>query len=69
MSRPITGHYITPEAKRRFQIWLLDNNLSIASFSKKCEVSRQYISTIINGTNAITDKVRDTFKKGGYELL
>ena len=69
MSETKTSHYITAQAKRRFNIWLLDNNLTVNSFAKKVGVSRQYIQSALNGKISITSTVREWFKKGGYELL
>lgn len=69
MSKEKQGYKITPAAKRRFKIWLLDNNLSVTKFAKKCGVTRQYISAALDGKIKCTDSVIETFKKGGYELI
>lgn len=66
---PEKKYFITPQAKRRFNIWLLDNNLTLTQFAKKCGCSRQYLSRSLSGERPITPTVREWFKKGGYELL
>ncbi len=68
-SKAKESYFITPTAQRRFKVWLIDNNLNINSFAKKIGVSRQYIERVIKGQISITPKVREWFKKGGYELL
>ncbi len=62
-------YIITEPAKKRFKRWLVDNDLTIASFSRKCGVSRQYISSVLNGKVHITPTVIATFKSGGYDLI
>ena len=63
-------HYkVTPVAKRRFKIWLLDNELTVPKFAKRCGVSRQYIEAIVNGKVSVTSTVIELFKKGGYDLI
>ncbi len=69
MGKKKPGHYITPAAKRRFEIWLLDNKLSINKFAKQAGCSRQYLTRALDGQISITNTVREWFKKGGYELL
>lgn len=54
--------------KVKFQCWLVKNGLSMRAFAKKCEVSVNYISMAVNGKITITDSVKETFKRGGYEL-
>ena len=63
------SYLITEPARKRFKRWLADNDLTIASFSRKCDVSRQYISRVINGNIKITPSVVKTFKAGGYDLI
>lgn len=63
------SYFATPKAKRRFKIWLMDNELSITQFAAKCGVSRQYISSVIDGKIHVTPTVIATFKKGGYEII
>ena len=60
--------FFTEKELRTFKIWLLDNNLSINQFAKKCGVARQYISDIVHGKYTVTPKVIETFKRGGYEI-
>lgn len=69
MSNNKEGHYITDAAVLRFKKWLLENHLTVNSFSKKCGCSRQYIEKILKGQRKVTDSVRNHFKSGGYELL
>lgn len=59
---------MTPEHKKRFKMWLFMNNLTIRSFAKNCGVSRQYISGVLDGLYPVTDKVVETFEKGGYTI-
>ena len=63
-------HYkITPEAKKRFLIWLIENDLSLTKFAKKAGCSRQFLTRALDGKINITKTVIDWFKKGGYELI
>ena len=63
------GYFITKQASTRFKKWLVDKNLSVSGFARQCGVSRQYIEQIVKGQRKITDSVRDTFEKGGYNYL
>lgn len=60
--------FMTPAEKKRFEIWLLKNDMSLRGFAKKSGVSVQYLSQIINGKNAITDGVEKLFEKNGYKI-
>lgn len=68
MKKP-EGHYITDAARLRFKKWLVINGLTVNKFAKGCDCSRQYLEQILSGKKRITSKVREHFKKGGYELL
>ena len=63
------GYYITEEGKRRFKIWLLDNDLSLPQFAAKAGCSRQYLQRVIDGKVKVTENVRERFLKGGYEII
>lgn len=65
------GNYyiMTKSGCNRFKKWLLDQNLSQQEFANRCGISKQYLTLIIKGKSHITNRVREYFKKGGYELL
>lgn len=63
------GYFMTKQARHRFKVWLLNNDLSMSKFAERCGVSRQYISAVITSKVKITDSVIATFKKGGYDLI
>lgn len=64
----MASYKINKENKTKFLHWLVDNNLTIRKFAKKCGVSHQYLSSVLNGRANVTETVVSTFKKGGYEL-
>lgn len=64
------NYYIITESGRiRFKKWLIDKNMSMSEFARSVGVSKNYISHIILGKTHITPKVRELFKKGGYEII
>lgn len=69
MPKIVDGHMVTEKARMRFKVWLVQNNLSMSKFAKRCGCSHQYLSKAINGKIKITKAVVDKFRKGGYEFL
>lgn len=63
------SYKITEEAKKRFKHFLVDQDMSINDFAKKCGCKRQYINRVLCGTINITPHIIDIFKKGGYDLI
>lgn len=64
------SYYIaTKTAKKRFKVWLIQNNISLREFASRCGVSAAYVSKVINGKSHITEQCLGIFRKGGYELL
>ena len=63
------SYEITQKAKIRFKKWLVEQETSMNQFAKKCGVSHQYISSVINGKINVTESVIETFKKGGYDFI
>lgn len=59
---------ITKKQKREFMIWLINNDLTISKFAKSCGVTRQYIYAILKGRVGLTERTKEIFLKGGYEL-
>ena len=62
------GNFITEDEVIEFKVWLLKNGLSLNRFAKKCGCSRQYLSHILERRKKVTEKVKNRFKLGGYEL-
>lgn len=56
------------EDKKAFKKFLQDNNMTIEDFAKKCSISRQFLSGIINGHQRITQKIVDMFAKEGFRI-
>ena len=67
--RTKTYYIITERGRNRFKKWLIDKNMSMSEFARKIGVSRSYVSKVILGQEHITAKVRELFKKGGYDLI
>ena len=63
------SYKITDAAKKRFKVWLVQNDLNIGSFAEKCGCKRQYIQRVLGGSINVTPHVIEVFKKGGYDLL
>lgn len=63
------NYFITEEARRRFRRYLADENLSFAAFCRKTGATRQYLERVLKGELRCTEKAREYFKKGGYDLL
>lgn len=62
-------YYITKGAQERFRRYLFNEHLSFAAFCKRAGVCRQYLDRAVKGKIPITPKVREAFRKGGYDLL
>lgn len=62
-------YYITETARERFRKYLFDERISFAAFCRRTGVSRQYLERAYHGKIPITSKIREAFKKGGYDLL
>lgn len=63
------SYTIKENAKKRFKVWLVQNDLTLRQFATKCGVSHQYVSQVVCGKRNITPNVIETFKRGGYELI
>ena len=63
------NYYITEAAQERFRKYLFDEKISFAAFCRRAGVKRQYLELVYKGKNPITEKAREYFKKGGYELI
>lgn len=63
------SYVMTQRAIIRFKKWLIEEDISMSEFARRCNVSKQYISSVICGRNYITAKCREIFKKGGYTLI
>lgn len=59
----------TKKDKLAFQYWLLENGLTIRKFAQNCGVSHQYISDVICGKINTTEKIIETFKRNGYQIV
>lgn len=62
-------YVLTKAGQDRFRTWLIKHDLSMTKFAAKCGVSKQYIQQAASGKIHITKSVRETFSRGGYELL
>lgn len=67
--KKVTFYIMTPIARKRFECWLIKNGITKKDFAEKCGISKQYLNGIISGKKNITQKVREQFKKGGYDLV
>lgn len=56
------------EDRKAFKDFLKENNMTIEDFAKKCGISRQFLSGIINGHQRITQKIVDMFAKEGFRI-
>lgn len=64
------NYYIMSEsARKRFKKWLVEHDLNYTKFADKIGVSKQYVRQVVMGECHITVKVRELFRKGGYEIL
>ena len=63
------SYYITPAAQERFRKFLFDERISFSAFCRRAGVCRQYLDKAYKGQIPITSKIREAFKRGGYELL
>ena len=59
----------TEEAISRFKTYLRDKDISMSEFARRMGVSKQYLSKILQGCYHITPRIRELFKKGGYEII
>jgi len=64
-----TSYTMTERAVIRFKKWLVEQNISMSEFARRCNVSKQYIHSVLKGRNYITAKCREIFKRGGYDLI
>lgn len=62
-------YYITDKARERFRKYLFDERISFSEFARRCGVCRQYLDRVYKGKVPVTARVREHFKKGGYDLL
>lgn len=69
MAKEKSGYYVTPSARLRFRKWLVEQDLTFASFCKKAGGTRQYMDRIIKGKVKVTPETKKWFIAGGYELL
>lgn len=63
------NYYITKQAQERFRKYLFNERISFRQFCIRAGACRQYLDKAIKGEIPITPKIREYFKKGGYELL
>lgn len=69
MPKIIDSYYITDEARKKFRIWLVENDLTFTEFAKRCGASRQNLDLVVKGKRKITPTMKEWFKKGGYDQL
>lgn len=67
--KKVTFYIMTKSGRNRFKKWLIDTEQTQLQFATKCGISKQYLYAIINGKRHITQRVREQFKKGGYDLV
>ena len=63
------SYKITEEARKRFKIFLVRNDLTFEAFAQRCGCKRQYIQRVISGKVNVTPHVIEVFKRGGYDLI
>ena len=63
------SYVMTERAVKRFKKWLVDEEITQSEFARRCNVSRQYINQVLKGQSYITQRCREIFLKGGYEIL
>ena len=63
-----TSKFFDSEDKKRFQKWLIDNDLAMGTAADKLNISSIYLYCIINGQRAVTNKLEKKLKGIGYEL-
>lgn len=63
------NYYITEEARERFRKYLFDERISFRQFCIRAGACRQYLERAYKGEIPITPKIREYFKKGGYDLI
>ena len=69
MSTRKDNYYITDKARERFRKYLFDERISFAEFCRRAGGCRQYLDRAYKGKIPITAKIREAFKRGGYDLL
>ena len=63
------SYLISEEAIKRFKVWLVQNDMTVNSFAKKCGCKRQYLQRVLYGKINVTPHIIEVFKKGGYDLI
>lgn len=63
-----TSKFFDSEDKKRFQKWLIDNDLAMGTVADKLDISYVYLYTVINGQRAVTKKLEKKLKGIGYEF-
>ena len=65
----ITNKKFFDDAERkRFKIWLIQNSTMQEEVAKKLNVSETYISLVLTGKRAATDKFLKGLEKLGYKV-
>ena len=55
--------------RKHFKIWLIENSTMQEEVAKKLNISETYISLVLTGKRAVTDKFLKGLEKLGYKAI
>ena len=58
--------YFDEKERKRFNVWLIQNNTSQEEVAKRIKVSETYLSLVLSGKRCLTDKMIDKLKNIGF---
>ena len=62
-------YYLDKEDRKKFLIWLVENDSNISEFARKVGTSDTSIHRYLHGQVSITPKIEKLFLKGGYHIF
>lgn len=60
--------YFTPESKKNFMKWLVDQEITLGKIADMLDISSTYLSLVLNGQREVTMKLKEKLEELGYEF-
>ena len=60
--------YFDSDSKKKFQKWLIDNDLTYGEVADKLNVSYSYLFMVLNGQREVTKRLQENLKEIGYDF-
>ena len=61
--------YFDEKDRKRFRVWLIQENLDQNEVAKRLNVSTTYFSLVLTGKRVLTDKIIKGLEKLGYKVV